>query len=161
MILGETQDLYHLMFGISASLIRLPLKAISLEETRKIRLLFYFMILGRICFVFGQKRKDPPQSVHHVQPKLKEGLIVSCGATSTTSRSILCEDVCDVFDVDLNTTNHEVTEHQAGIVDTSLIPSKESRLPFYLEAPMPRNTQFQLDLLNILSQHRTNLKVHD
>jgi hypothetical protein len=26
---------------------------------------------------------------------------------------------------------------------------------------MPRNTQFQLDLLNILSQHRTDLKVHD
>ncbi len=26
---------------------------------------------------------------------------------------------------------------------------------------MPRNTQFQLNLLNILSQHRTDLKVHD
>ncbi len=30
-----------------------------------------------------------------------------------------------------------------------------------LEAPMPRNTQFQLDLLNILSQHRTDLEIHD
>jgi hypothetical protein len=111
-----------------------------------------------------KKHKDPPQSVHHVQPKLKEGLIVSRGATSTTSRSILCEDVSDVFYVDLNTTNHEVTEresHQAGIVDTSLIPSKESELPFNLEAPMPCNTQFQLDLLNILSQHCTDHKVHE
>ncbi len=102
--------------------------------------------------------------MHHVQPKSKEGLIVSRGATYTTSRSILCEDVSNVFDVDLNITNHEVTEHesyQAGIVDTFLIPSKESELPFNLEAPMPCNTQFQLDLLNILSQHRTDLKVHD
>ncbi len=99
---------------------------------------------------------DPPQSVHHVQPKSKEGLVVSREATSTTSRCILCEDVSNVFDVDLNTSNHELTEHesyQAGIVDTSLIPSKESDLPFDLKAPMPRNTQFQLDLLNILSQH--------
>jgi hypothetical protein len=59
--------------------------------------------------------------------------------------------------------NHEVTDHesyQASIVDTSLIPSKESELPFNLKPPMPQNTQFQLDLLNILSQC-TNLKVHD
>ncbi len=110
------------------------------------------------------KRKDPPQSVHHVQSKSKEGLIVCCGARSTTSRSILCEDPSDVFDVDLNTTNHEVNEHesyQAGIVDTSLIPSNKSEVPFDLEAPMPRNTQFQLDLINFLSQHCTDLKVHD
>jgi hypothetical protein len=154
MILGETQDLYHLMFGI-AILIRLPLKVISLEETSKIRLPFYFMILGWICFCFWSKKsKDSPQSVHHVQPKSKEGLIVSRGATSITIRSILCKDVSNVFDVDLNTTNHEVTEHeshQTGIVDTSLIPSKESELPFNLEAPLPCNTQFQLDLLNMLS----------
>ncbi len=80
-----------------------------------------------------------------MQPKLKEGLIVSHGARSTTSRSILCEDSSNVIDVDLNTMNHEVTDHepyQAGIVDTSLIPSKESELPFDLEAPMPQNTQF-------------------
>ncbi len=99
-----------------------------------------------------------------MQPKSKEGLIVSRGGRPTTSRSILCEDLSDVFDVDLNTTNHEVTEHesyQAGIVDTSLISSKESELSFNLEAPMPCNTQFQLDLLNILSQHCTDLKVHD
>ncbi len=111
-----------------------------------------------------RKRKDPPQSVHHVQPKSKEGLIVSCGARPTTSRSIPCEDPSDGIDVDLYTTNHEVTDHesyQAGIDDTSLIPSKESELPFDLEAPMPQNTQFQLDLLNILSQHRTDLKVYD
>jgi hypothetical protein len=55
--------------------------------------------------------------------------------------------------------NHE--SYQAGNVDTSLIPSKESEIPINLEASMPQNTQFQLDLLNILSQHRTNLKVHD
>jgi hypothetical protein len=111
-----------------------------------------------------EKRKDPPQSVNHMQPKLKEGLIVSRGATSTTSRSILCEDVSNVFGVDLNTNNHEVTEHesyQAGIVVTSLIPSKESELLFNLEAPMPCNTQFQLDLLNIKSQHHTDIKVHN
>jgi hypothetical protein len=99
-----------------------------------------------------------------VQPNSKEGLIVCRGARPTTSRSILCEDLSNVFDVDLNTTNHEVTEHesyQAGIVDTSLIPSKESELPFDLDAPMSCNTQFQLDLLNILSLHRTDLKVHD
>ncbi len=57
--------------------------------------------------------------------------------------------------------NHEDTDHesyQAGIVDTSLLPSKESELPFNLEAPMPQNTQFQLDLLNILSQHHTDRK---
>ncbi len=111
-----------------------------------------------------KKCKDPPQSVHNVQPKPQEGLIVSRGATSTTSKSILCEDDSTVFDVDLITTNHKVTEHesyQAVIVDTSLMPSKESELPFDLEAPMPRNTQFQLDLLIILSQNCTDLKIHD
>ncbi len=82
------------------------------------------------------------------------------GARPTTSRSILCEDPSNGIDVYLNTMNHEVTDHesyQASIVDTS----KESELPFDLESPMPQNTQFQLDLLNILSQHRTDLKVHD
>jgi hypothetical protein len=54
MIWGGTQDLYHLMFGI-ASLIRLPLKVITLEETSEIRLPFYFMILVRICFRFWSK----------------------------------------------------------------------------------------------------------
>jgi hypothetical protein len=77
-----------------------------------------------------RKRKDSPQSVHHVQPKSKEGLIVCHGARPTTSRNILCEDPSDDgIDVDLNTTNHDVTDHesyQASIVDTSLIPSKES-----------------------------------
>ncbi len=85
---------------------------------------------GTDLFLFlVRKRKDPPQSVHHVQPKLKEGLIVSHGARPITSRSILCEDPSDVFDIDLNTTYHEGPEHesyQPGIVDTSLIPSKES-----------------------------------
>jgi hypothetical protein len=104
-------------------------------------------------FLVG-KWKDPPQSVHHVQPKLKEGLIVFRGARPTTSsRSILCEHPSDGIDVDLNTTNHEVTDHesyQASIVDTSLIPSNKSELPFDLDAPMPLNTLFQLDLLNIL-----------
>jgi hypothetical protein len=47
MILGKTQDLYHLMFGI-ASLIRLLFKVISLEVTCEIRLPFYFMILVQI-----------------------------------------------------------------------------------------------------------------
>ncbi len=78
-----------------------------------------------------RKRKDPPQSVHHVQPKSKEGLIVCRGARPTTIRSILCEDPGDGIDVDLNTTNYEITDHesyQASIVDTSLIPSKESEL---------------------------------
>jgi hypothetical protein len=99
-----------------------------------------------------------------VQPKSKEGLIVSRGARPTTSRSILCEDPSDCIDVDLHTMNHEVTDpesYQASIGDKSLIPSKESELPFDLDTPMPQNTLFQLDLLNILSQHRTNLKVHD
>jgi hypothetical protein len=104
------------------------------------------MILVQICFHFlVRKQKDPPQSVHNVQQKSKEGLIVSRGARPTTSRSILCEDPSNGIDVDLNTTNHEVTDdesYQAGIVDTSLIPSKESELPFNLEAPMPRNIQF-------------------
>jgi hypothetical protein len=119
--------------------------------------MYLFSFLVKTC-------KDPPQSVHHVQPKSKEGHIVSRGGRPTTTRSNLCEDLSNVFDVDLNTTNHEVTEHEsylAGIVDTSLIPSKESELPFDLEAPMPCNTQFHLDLLNILSQHHTDLKVHD
>jgi hypothetical protein len=99
-----------------------------------------------------------------VQPKSKEGLIVSRGARPTSSRGILCEDPSDGIDVDLNTTTHEVTERESypvGIVDTSLIPSKESDVLFDLEAPMPQNTQFQLNLLNILSQHCTDLKVHD
>jgi hypothetical protein len=78
-----------------------------------------------------------------VKPKSKEGLIVSHGGRPITSRSILCEDPSNGIDVDLYTTNHEVTCHesyQAGIVDTSLIPSKESELLFNLEAPMPQNT---------------------
>ncbi len=98
-----------------------------------------------------------------MQPKSKEGLIACRGARPTTSRSILCEDPSNGIDVDLNTTNHEGTDHesyQASTVDTSLIPSKESELLFDLEVPMPQNTQFQLDLLNILSQHHTDLKVY-
>jgi hypothetical protein len=81
---------------------------------------------GTDLFLFlVRKHKDPPQSVHRVQPKSKEGLIVSHGARPTTSRSILCEDPSYVIDVDLNATNHKVTDnesYQAGIVDTSLIP---------------------------------------
>jgi hypothetical protein len=95
-------------------------------------------------------QESTPNCVHHVQPKLKEGLIVSHGGRPTTSRSILCKDPSDGIDVDLNTTNHEVTDnesYQAGIVDTSLVQSKESELPFDLEAPTPQNIQFQLDLL--------------
>ncbi len=56
---------------------------------------------------------DPPRIVHHVQPKSKEGFIESRGARPTTSRSILCEDPSNVNDVDLNTTNHEVTDHES------------------------------------------------
>jgi hypothetical protein len=60
MIFGETQDLYHLIFGI-ASLIRVPLKVISLEETSEIRSPFYYMILGWICFCFWLKNAR----IHH------------------------------------------------------------------------------------------------
>jgi hypothetical protein len=134
------------------------------NQQDKVALLLHDSGTDLILFLVRKRKDPPPQSVHHVQPKSKEGLIVSRGARPTTSRSILCEDPSNVIDVDLNTMNHEVTDHesyQAGIVDTSFIPSKESELPFDLEAPMPGNTQFQLYLLNILSQHCTDLKVHD
>jgi hypothetical protein len=48
----------------------------------KVALLLYDSGTNLFSFLV-KKRKDPPQSVHHVQPKLKEGLIVSRGATST------------------------------------------------------------------------------
>jgi hypothetical protein len=92
---------------------------------------------------------------------LKEGLIVSRGARPTTSRSIQCEDPRDGIDVDLNTTNHEVTNHesyQAGIVDTSLIPSKESELPFNLEAPMPQTLNFNWTYLTFCHSTTLTLK---
>ncbi len=98
-------------------------------------------------------------------PKLKEGLIVRNKAIGTNSRSIQFENFRNGIDVDFDTTNHDDTDHEsayrAGIVDTSLIPSTESKQPFDMEAPIPRISQFQLDLLNILSRHRTDLKVHD
>ncbi len=46
--------------------------------------------------------------------------------------------------------------YQAPIVDTSLVPTKESELAFDLNVPMPRHCQFQLDLLNILSTELTS-----
>jgi hypothetical protein len=112
-----------------------------------------------------RKRKDPPESVHLVVPKLKEGLIVRTKARGTNSRSIQFENPSNRIDVDFDTNNHEDTDHEsayhAGIIDTSLIPSTESKQPFDMEAPIPQISQFQLDILNTLSRHRTDLKVHD
>jgi hypothetical protein len=87
-----------------------------------------------------RKQKDPPKSVHLVVPKLKEGLIVRNGARRTTSKIIQFEYPSNGIYVDINTTNYEVTDHesyQAGIVDTSLTPLKESKQPFDIEAPIP------------------------
>ena len=79
-------------------------------------------------------------------PKLKEGLIVRNRARRTNSRSIQFEYPSNGIDVDFDTTNHKDTDHEsayhAGIVDTSLIPSKEFGLPFNLEAPMPQTLNF-------------------
>ncbi len=97
-------------------------------------------------------------------PKLKEGLIVRNRARRTNSRSIQLEYPSNDIDVDFDTTNHEDTDHEsyhAGIVDTFLMPSTESKQPFDMEAPIPQICRFQLNLLNILSRHRTDLKVHD
>jgi hypothetical protein len=61
------------------------------------------------------------------------------------------------------TTNAVTTpeSYQICIVDKFLILLKESELLFDLEGPIPQNCQFQVDLLTILSQHCTNLKLHD
>ena len=75
-------------------------------------------------------------------PKLKEGLIVRNKARGTNSRSIQFENPSNGIDVDFDTTNHEDTDHEsayhAGIIDTSLIPSTESKQPFDMEVPIPQ-----------------------
>jgi hypothetical protein len=104
-----------------------------------------FHDFGTDSFLFlVRKCKDPPQSVHLVITKSKEGLNERSGARSTSS-SILLEDPSHGIDVDFNTTNHEVTNYesyQACNVDTFLIPLKESEQPLDMEAQMPRSSQF-------------------
>ncbi len=56
---------------------------------------------------------------------------------------------------------YDSPSYQAPIVDTSLVPTKESKLAFDLNGPMPWHCQFQLDLLNIFSHHQTDLKLYD
>jgi hypothetical protein len=88
-----------------------------------------------------RERKEPPESVHLVVPKLKEGLIVRNRARRTNSRNIQFEYPSNGIDVDFDTTNHEDTDHEsyhAGIVDTSLMPSTASKQPFDMEAPIPQ-----------------------
>ncbi len=102
---------------------------------------------------------------NHSATSAVEGLIVRNKARGTNSRSIQFENPSNCIDVDFDTNNHEDTDHESayheGIIDTSLIPSTESKQPFDMEAPIPKISQFQLDLLNILSRHRTDCKVHD
>jgi hypothetical protein len=55
-------------------------------------------------------------------------------------------DVDDLFSDLLNTTNsNAVTDqqsYQVPVVDTSLVPTKESELPFNLEGPSPQIVNF-------------------
>ncbi len=71
----------------------------------------------------------------------------------------------DLFSDLLHSTStnqvYDSPSYQVPIVDTSLVPTKESELVFDLNGPMPRHCQFQLGLLNILSHHQTHLKLYD
>jgi hypothetical protein len=117
-----------------------------------------------------RKRKDCPNSSNLVTTKTKQ--VQFLGAPDAGSQSSILLDAIngDVDDVALDTTNHDinnlfsdllnytntnaVTDHnhiRCPLLIPSLVPMKESELPFDLEGPLPQNCQFQLDLLNILS----------
>jgi hypothetical protein len=111
-----------------------------------------------------RKCKDGHKSLNLVLPKTKDGSVGSSGSEASLlldTRNGLVDYLTD----DLrNSTTNAVTapeSYQACIFNTYLIPTKESELPFDLEGPIPRNCQFQVDLLTILSQHCTDLNFHD
>jgi hypothetical protein len=112
-----------------------------------------------------RKGKDCHQSINLELPKTKEGHVGICGSEA----SLLLDDTRNgevgyLTDDLQNSATNAVTapeSYQVCSVDTSSTPTEESELPFDLEEPIPGNCQFQLDLLTILSQHCTDLKLHD
>ena len=67
-----------------------------------------------------RKHKDPPQSVHHVIPKSKHGLVVNTGARLDSKNIFVDDFTCNGIDVDFDTTIHEVghESYLAGTVFT-------------------------------------------
>ncbi len=107
-----------------------------------------------------RKCKDCHKSLHLVLPKTKDGRVGSCGSEASLLLDTRKREVDYLTDDLQNSSTNAVTapeSYQACIVNTSLIPMKEAELPFDLEGPIPQNCQFQVDLLTILLQHRTDL----
>jgi hypothetical protein len=113
-----------------------------------------------------RKCKDCSKSLHLLLPKTKEEHAGIRGSEASLLLDTRNGEVDYLTDDLQNSTTNAVTapeSYQACIVDTSLtlIPTKELELPFDLEVPIQQNCQLQLDLLTILSQHHTDLKLHD
>ena len=122
------------------------------------------MILVQINFILVRKCKDCHKSFHLVLPKTKDGRVGSCGSEASLLLDTRKREVDYLTDDLQNSNTNAVTaseSYQACIVDTSLIPTKESELPFDLEGPIPQNCRFHMDLHTILSQHCTDPKLHD
>ena len=117
----------------------------------------------------ARKRKHFPNSLNLVTPKTKKVPILGTHAAVSQSSSIFNTTNGKVNDLTLDTSFGDVEHlfsdllhststnpvydspsYQAPIVDTSLVPTKESELAFDLNGPMPGHCQFQLDLLNSL-----------
>ncbi len=107
-----------------------------------------------------RKCKDVPKSLLLALPKTKEGCI-----GILEFQYFFDNNEGEFLTADLsNSVTNSVTSpesYQASIVDLSLIPTKESKLSFDQDVPIPQNFQFQLDLLNVRPQHHTDLKLHN
>jgi hypothetical protein len=99
-------------------------------------------------------KKVVRQCTFTLVPITKEGRVGICGSEASLLLGTRNSEVGCLTDDLQNFTTNGVTapeSYQACIVDTSVIRTKESELPFDLEGPIPQNCQFQLDILTILS----------
>jgi hypothetical protein len=133
------------------------------HQSDNVDLIFHDSGMDPFSFLV-RKCKDSHKSLNLVLPQTKDG----CGGSSGSKASLLLDTrnglVNHPTDDLWNSATNAVTaleSYQACFVDTSFIPTKESELPFDLQGPLPGNCQFQVDLLTILSQHCTDLKLHD
>ncbi len=109
------------------------------HQRGNVDLLFHDSGMDPFSFLV-RKCKNCHKVLHLVLPKTKDG----CDRSSGSEASLLLDTSngqVDYLTDDLqNSTTNAVTapeSYQACIVDTSLIPTKESELPFDLEGPIP------------------------
>jgi hypothetical protein len=95
-----------------------------------------------------RKRKEASNSLHIIEPKQKEVCL-----NQDTPNKFLASSGDHV--------NEHVNEHESHQeLNRSTIQESVS-LPFDPDGPIPLNFKFQLDLLDVLSKHQADLKLHN